>query len=90
MKFVLNCDCSYRARVQMLFFRLTERGQYRAVNGQISFERKSGQTVWQYRLSGDRLYLTEYPGEVYAYRRRSAPGKCGAPPADAETSEPHT
>ena len=70
MKFSMRDDCSFSARLQMLYFRLTERGQYRATEGRIVFEREGGQTVWPYTLEGDVLHLTEAPTEVYAYRRR--------------------
>ena len=70
MKFSMRGDCSFSARVQMLFFRFTERGQYRASEGRIVFEREPGQTMWPYKLEGDVLHLTEAPREVYAYRRR--------------------
>ena len=70
MKFSMRGDCSFSARLQMLFFRFTERGQYRASEGRIVFEREPGQTVWPYKLEGELLHLTEAPSEVYAYRRR--------------------
>jgi len=70
MKFSMRRDCSFSARVQMLFFRFTERGQYHASEGRLVFEREPGQTVWPYKLEGDVLHLTEAPTEVYAYRRR--------------------
>ena len=53
-----------------VFFRFTERGQYRASEGRIVFERKPGQTVWPYKFEGEVLHLTEAPSEIYAYRRR--------------------
>jgi hypothetical protein len=70
MKFSMRADCSFSARVQMLFFRFTERGEYRAADGKIVFEREGGRTIWPYELVGAALRLTEAPGEVYAYRRR--------------------
>ena len=70
MKFSFRGDCSFSARVQMLFFRFAERGQYRAADGRIVFERKGGRTDWPYVLAGDVLRLTEAPSEVHTYRRR--------------------
>lgn len=73
MKVSLGCDCRYTSRAQLLFLRVTERGQYRAIGGQIFFEQASRQFVAPYELDGDRLRLTEHPTETHTYRRRSRP-----------------
>jgi hypothetical protein len=69
VKLSLKADCTSAMRISMLFAWITERGHYRAGDGQIVFERKSGQTIWPYRFDGVRLHVTEYPGEVHVYSR---------------------
>lgn len=62
-------DCTFDMRIQLLWWRLTERGQYRTDANRIHFERQAGQTVWPYQIDGGRLHLTESPKETHVYRR---------------------
>ena len=64
-----RADCTFTMRLELLFFRLRERGQYRVAANRIEFHRESGETHWPYRFNGKRLLLTEYVNEVHAYSR---------------------
>jgi hypothetical protein len=77
-KFTFRCDCSFSTRIQLLFARITESGQYRASGGQIQFERASGGgSPLPYRFDGGRLHLTEYASETYEYKRDGRRPSCG-------------
>lgn len=68
--YTLRDDCSFTTIIQLLWIRITERGQYRADGGRIYFERASGQTIMPYRVENDHLQLTESTNEIQGYRRR--------------------
>ena len=70
VRFSFGADCTFRARVQLLYFRFTESGRYSAQDGTLTFDRQSGATRWPYRAAARRLVLQEAPDERHVYRRR--------------------
>ena len=70
LKFSFGADCIVRSRIQLLYARITETARYRAGDGVIAFERRTGTTRWPYRITGTTLTLHEAADEQYAYRRR--------------------
>ena len=77
MRFSFRCDCTYSGQARLLFAWIRERGQYRAADGRIRFERSSGaETVWPYRREGETLRLTEAADETHVYRRSGAAIAC--------------
>ena len=70
LRFSFAPNCTFTARVQLLFARFTESGRYAAVDSVVTFERRSGTTRWPYRIAAGRLVLQEAATERYAYRRR--------------------
>lgn len=69
-QFTFGCDCSYRSQIQLLFSRVVERGQFAVGNGELHFQRRSGETNWPYRVTGELLQLVESPKETHQYQQR--------------------
>ena len=70
MSFTFRRDCTYESHVQLLWMRINERGQFRALGGRMIFERPHGPMSWPYRIEEGKLWLTEAARETYAYRKR--------------------
>jgi hypothetical protein len=70
-KLTLACDCTYEMKVRAFaFFRLRERGDYRAEDGELHFSRANGEvTRWPFQWSGEDLLLSEGDPQPQRYRR---------------------
>jgi hypothetical protein len=78
----LDCDCRYAMRIQLLWFRFTEQGLYRAAGNALTFERASGRvTVMPCRRDGTDLALSEGGSEVHRYTRSGGVRSCHPPAA---------
>jgi hypothetical protein len=69
MRFTFHCDCTYESRVQLLWMRYTEKGQYRVGPERITFIRPGGKSAWPYDLAEGSLTLAESERERHSYKR---------------------
>jgi hypothetical protein len=77
MSFTFTCDCRFDARVQLLWMRINERGQFRTTGDRVVFERPSGTMSWPYRIEQGALWLTEGPDDTHRYNQERV-ASCGA------------
>jgi hypothetical protein len=78
MRFTFHCDCSYESRVQLLWMRFSEKGQYRVGPERITFIRPGGKTAWPYALAPGSLTMAESETERRSYER-VATESCAGP-----------
>ena len=72
MTFCFDCDCTYVARVRLLFRTVRERGAYRVEDDRLPLPRASGEvTSWPFELDGDELMIEEHESETHAYERKA-------------------
>ena len=69
MSFTFTCDCRFDSHVQLLWGRITDRGQFRTTGDRIVFERPSVTMSWPYRIEQGALWLTEAPDETHRYNQ---------------------
>ena len=69
MKFRFACDCTFRAKANVLLVGVLESGTYEIDEDEIVFHRPSSVSRWPYRFEDNRLVLTEYEGEEHRYRQ---------------------
>jgi hypothetical protein len=78
VEYSFGCDCSVKTRVQLMWMRITERARYSTNAGEIHYDRKGGPMKQSYRFDGEKLMLTDAPGEVYAHTRQGRRVSCPA------------
>ena len=79
MTFRFDCDCTYVARVRLLFRTVRERGAYWVEDDRLLLSRASGEvTSWPFELDGDELSIREHEDETHVYERK-ATYRCANP-----------
>jgi hypothetical protein len=69
MTYTLDCDCTYVAKVRILFMTHSEKGRYWSEPGNLSLSRANGSvTTWPFTIEDGRLLLEEFEGEVHSYK----------------------